>query len=87
MVIYLDMEPEVSQRLMERSMIGIRFRRIFTSAICIIWSVRMSRPGFAGRKLGWTGVQCVIGGMMRTVEDIHQEIVDRIREYLSGAQE
>ena len=41
---------------------------------------------FCREKLGWTEVQCSVGGKMRTVEDIHQEIVDRVQEYLSGTQ-
>ena len=74
-VIYLRTEPEVSQALMSARYGGDEGKK----------DIHEKDPGFQSRSLkaadwcasvsGWLTVECLSGGKMRSVEDIHREIL------------
>ena len=75
-VIYLNVEPEVSQKLMSGRYAGDESRKdIHERDVAYL---RRSREAaeYCCRKLGWTVVDCCTDGQMRSVEEIHREIMD-----------
>lgn len=82
MVIYLDVDPEVSQRLMERRYNMDESRKDIHERDLNYLERSHAAAGFCREKLGWTEVKCCVNGGMRTVEDIHREIVERLRTHL-----
>ncbi len=74
-VIYLRTEPEISQALMSARYGGDGGKK----------DIHEKDPGFQSRSLkaadwcaavsGWLTVECLSGGKMRSVEDIHREIL------------
>lgn len=86
-VIYLDVELEVSQRLMERRYDRDASRKDIHERDLRYLERSRAAAGFCREKLGWTEVKCSVDGEMRTVKDIHREIVERVREHLNEEQE
>lgn len=86
-VIYLDVELEVSQRLLEKRYDRDASRKDIHERDLRYLEHSRAAAGFCREKLGWTEVKCSINGGMRTVEEIHREIVDQIRELLSEERE
>ena len=81
-VFYLDVPTELTERMMRR-------REAATNTDADIHEkddayLRACRE--AGEQLvadyGWQRVDCSRGGVMRTIEDIHSEICERVRELL-----
>ncbi len=82
MVIYLDMPTDFSERL-------LRHRESDTNTKADIheqdtqYLATCRRCGqLAAKHYGWTVVQCVQDGVMRTIDDIHQEIYSLVTKCL-----
>ena len=80
MVIFLDVDPAVSQRLMLNRYKGDESKKdIHESNVRYLLSCRKSAV-YAIEKLGWTVVKCDDGENMRTIEDICDELTALMKE-------
>ncbi len=80
MVIFLDVDPAVSQRLMRGRYNGDDSKKdIHESNVQYLMTCRESAT-YAIEKLGWTVIKCDADNEMRTVEDIGNELLAVIRE-------
>ena len=74
-VIYLRVDPAVSQKLMTQRYHGDEGKKdIHESDVEYLHRSRMAAE-YCAEKLGWKTVSCTSGGVMRTVEEIHAEIL------------
>ena len=84
LVFYLDMPTEVTEKLMRRreaaegSTADIHEQDLTYLATCR----EMGRT--AAEYYGWTVIDCVREGAMRSIEDIHQEILGHVKACLEG---
>lgn len=80
MVIFLDVDPAISQRLMQKRYQGDDSKKdIHESNVRYLLSCRESAQ-YAIRKLGWTVVKCDDGEGMRTKDAICEELLSKIKE-------
>ena len=77
-VIYLRLDPAVSQKLMTGRYHGDEKKDIHESNLTYLDRSRQAAD-YCSEKLGWRVVECLTGSSMRTVEDIHREILDKVR--------
>ena len=74
-VIYLDVEPEVSQRLLSSRYSGDESRKdLHEKNMSFLLSCRESAL-YAAKKLGWRIISCTENGEMRGIEEISEDIV------------
>ena len=74
-VIYLDVEPEVSQKLLLNRYKGDDAKKdLHEKDLSFLLSCRRSAL-YAAEKLGWRVISCTSGGNMRTVEEISADII------------
>ena len=79
-VIYLQVQPEVSQKLMSARYHGDESKKdIHEHNLDYMGHARQAAE-YCADKLGWRTVHCTDGGAMRTVEDIQAEIRAMFRE-------
>ena len=79
LIIYLDVEPDVSQRLLSTRYSGDESKKdLHEKNISFLLECRTSAL-YAVEKLGWKKISCTRGGEMRTVEDISKEIESLIK--------
>ena len=77
-VIYLQVDPAVSQKLMTGRYQGDESKKdIHEKDTAYLDRSRLAAE-YCAQKLGWQTVHCVRDGQMRTIEDIGQEILDII---------
>ena len=75
LVIYLRVDPAVSQKLMTRRYHGDEGKKdIHESDVEYLHRSRMAAE-YCAEKLGWKTVPCSDGGAMRSVEEIHGDIL------------
>lgn len=81
-VIYLDVEPEVSQRLMERRYLGDNSKKdLHESNLRYLLSCRESAV-YAAERCGWQTVNCCENGEIRPIGDISLDIERIIKPLL-----
>ena len=74
-VIYLQVDPVVSQQLMSERYHGDESKKdIHESNACYLSRSQLAAM-YCAKVLGWTAVHCVRDGQMRGIEDIAQEIL------------
>ncbi len=77
-VIYLDVEPEVSQQLMLKRYNGDESKKdIHEKNLEFLINCRNSAL-YAAKKLNWTVISCTKNGNMRSVEEIFKEIINSL---------
>ena len=82
LVLYLDLPTELSERMMRRREAATgRGADIHERDEDYLRSCRESARQIA-RELRWSVVDCARDGAVRTVEDIHREVWQRVRPYL-----
>jgi dTMP kinase len=75
LIIYLDVEPEVSQKLMSKRYSGDESKKdLHEKNVSFLLNCRRSAL-FAAEKLGWKKISCTQNGEMRTIEDIARDIL------------
>lgn len=80
MVFFLDVDPDVSQRLMAERYKGDESKKdIHESNMAYLLRCRESAL-YAIEKLGWLRICCSRNGEMRTIEDINDELIAKIKE-------
>lgn len=79
-VIYLDVAPEISQRLMTSRYKGDETKKdIHEKNVKFLLSCRECAM-FAAKKSGWNVISCTENGEMRTVDDIAKDIIKIVKE-------
>lgn len=77
-VIYLRVDPAVSQRLMTSRYHGDEGKKdVHEKDLGYLGRSRRAAE-FCAHKLGWEIVECTCDGQMRSVEDIHRELIRRL---------
>lgn len=77
-VVYLKVDPTVSQKLMTGRYQGDESKKdIHESNLAYLTRSRMAAE-YCAEKLGWRTVECVREDAMRTVEDIHAEVLQQL---------
>lgn len=78
LTIYLDVEPDVSQKLMSGRYKGDESKKdLHEKNVSFLLNCRRSAL-FAAEKLGWRVISCTENGTMRTIEDISNDIIKTI---------
>ncbi|MED9969507.1 MAG: thymidylate kinase [Ruminococcus sp.] len=73
-VIYLDVDPDVSQKLMEKRYMGDNSKKdLHESNLSFLLSCRRSAL-YAAQKCGWQVINCCKNGEIRTIEEIAADI-------------
>ena len=81
-VIYLDVSPDVSQKLMEKRYGGDQSKKdLHESNLSFLLSCRKSAL-YAAEKRGWRMIDCCEQGEMKSVEQIAQEIEEALNELI-----
>lgn len=81
-VFYLALEPQLSIKLVEQRCLRTGAHKDIHENVAHL-TAATAAAGYACDKLGWTRIQCSTDGVMRTVEDIHEEIMEKTA-YLLG---
>ncbi len=82
LTIYLDMPPEVSQKLLKNRYHGDENKRdIHESNESYLCACRES-AAYAAKQLNWKVIRCADGENPRTVEEIHTDVMKKIAEEL-----
>lgn len=77
-VIYLDVEPEVSQKLMLKRYLGDESKKdIHEKNLEFLLTCRKSAL-YAADKLNWTVISCTENGEMKPIEEIFSEILNAL---------
>ena len=74
-VIYLQVQPEVSQKLMSARYHGDESRKDIHEHNMAYMDRSRQAAEYCAEKLGWLTVHCTAGDAMRSVEDIQSEIL------------
>lgn len=74
LVVYLDVDPQVSQRLMSQRYHGHEEQKDIHERDAAYLSHSRQAALYCARKLGWQMVPCCREGQMRTREEIHQDV-------------
>lgn len=83
LVIYLKVDPEVSQKLMTGRYQGDESKKdIHERDLDYLKKSRMA-ANYCSDKLGWKIVECCEDGHMRTIEEIHADVMKMVRKELS----
>ena len=81
-VIYLDVDPEVSQKLMEQRYGGDNSKKdLHESNLQFLLSCRESAL-YAAEKCGWHIISCCENGAIRPIQEIAREIESVVQPYL-----
>ena len=82
LVIYLDMPIEISQKLMTKRYEGNESKKdVHEANVDFLNKCRISAL-YAAQKQGWRVVSCAENGNVRSIEDIHKNIVEIVNEEL-----
>ena len=80
MVIFLDVDPDISQRLMYGRYKGDESKKdIHESNVAYLMRCRESAM-YAIDHLGWIAVDCTANGEMRSIEDINDSLIELIKD-------
>ena len=81
-VLYLDVEPEVSQKLMEKRYGGENSKKdLHESNLKFLLSCRESAL-YAAEKCGWKKINCCADGRIKPIEQIEKEIENALKGVL-----
>ena len=80
LVIYLDVEPEVSQKLLSSRYSGDESKKdLHEKNLNFLLSCRKSAL-YAAKRLGWVRISCTKDGEMRTIKEISSDILKVINK-------
>lgn len=79
-VVYLRVDPEVSQKLMTGRYEGHEEKKDIHEKDVMYLSNCRTVADYCSAKLGWIVIECMRNGEMRPIEDIHREIVSTLRD-------
>lgn len=82
LIIYLDVEPDVSQKLLSNRYSGDESKKdLHEKNVDFLLNCRKSAL-YAAEKLNWKRISCTENGTMRTIEDISTDIKNIVEGYL-----
>ena len=84
-VIYLSVDPAVSQALLKKRYRGDASRRDIHERNLEYLARSRRAAEYCARRLGWQTVACARDGVMRSVEDIHRDVLERLDRREQGA--
>lgn len=79
-VIYLDVETDVSQKLMTQRYQGDEAKKDIHEKDTAYLQNSRSAAQYCAQKLGWRCVACTQNGVMRSIEAIHADVMALVRE-------
>lgn len=82
LVVYLDMPTEITERMMRRRESDTGTHADIHEQDTVYLRRCRASAGEVARLCGWTVIHCAAGDAPRTVEDIHGEVWQRVRELL-----
>lgn len=82
LVLYLEVDPAVSQELMRRRYGGDESKKDIHERNRDYLARSRAAADYCARTLGWQRVQCTRQGEMRGIEDIHREICGLVEAFL-----
>lgn len=82
LTIYLDVPVEVSQRLITNRYNGDESKKDLHEGNLKFLSQCRETALYSANKLGWNIIDCSKNGQIRTVEDIHNDIINIVEEIL-----
>lgn len=82
LVIYLKVDPEVSQKLMTSRYSGDESKKDIHERDLSYLNRSREAAGYCSAKLNWKVVECCRGEEMRTIEDIQQEVYELVKGVL-----
>ena len=85
LVIYLSVDPAVSQELLAKRYEGHMEREDIHEKDSAYLARCRKAASYCAGKLGWQVVECTRGGQMRTVEDIGAEVLALAQKALEGS--
>lgn len=74
-VIYLEVDPQISQRLMTGRYDGEESKKDIHERNLDYLNASARAAAFCSKKLGWNIIHCADAGSMRSVDDIHADIL------------
>ena len=83
-VIYLQVDPAVSQRLMTERYHGDESRKDVHEKDTEYLARSRRAAEFCAQHLGWRTVRCCVGGTLRSIEEIHAEVQEIVQKQLNG---
>jgi len=86
-VIYLSVDPEVSQKLMTGRYKGDESKKDVHEKDLEYLARSRRAAGWCAQHLGWQTVECTADGQMRSIEEIHAELLCRCLPMLKTDQE
>ena len=85
-VIYLAVDPAVSQKLMSERYHGDESQKDIQEKDTEYMARSRKAAEYCARKLGWRRIECVTGSKdgqkMRTIQDVHAEILAQLKDIL-----
>ncbi len=78
-VVYLQVDPAVSQRLMSGRYNGDETKKDIHESNLEYLARSRKAAEYCAAKLGWKVVPCVASDEMRTVEEIHRDVLDMVK--------
>ncbi|MGM9614333.1 MAG: dTMP kinase [Oscillospiraceae bacterium] len=84
MVLYLKVDPAVSQRLMTERYIGDESKKDIHEKDVAYLKHCQEAAAHCAEKLGWKSIECTCHGEMRMIEDISKEIMIKISNCTEG---
>ncbi len=82
MIVFLDVDPAISQKLMSGRYHGDDSKKDIHESNAAYLNTCRESASYAIEKLGWTVVKCDDGEKMRTIEEISDELYDIIKRTL-----
>ena len=81
-VFFLDVPVDVAMKLMSGRYDGDETKKDIHEADIEYLKKCHNAAEYACDKFGWQRIECVKNGVLRTPEDIHEEIMSRIKKYI-----
>ena len=82
LVVYLRVDPEISQRLMTERYHGCEEKKDIHEKDLAYLNRCREAAEYCARKLGWQAVECCGNGGMRSIEEIHEDLVKLVKHLL-----
>ena len=82
LVIYLEVDPAVSQKLMSGRYKGDESKKDIHEKDIEYLARSQAAAGYCAEKLGWAKVACCRDGAMRSIEEIHADVWKAVQEVL-----
>lgn len=80
LTLYLDMPPEVSQKLLSERYHGDENKKDIHESNAVYLQECRESASYAAERLDWKVIRCAAGGCPRSVEEIHEDVLKTVTE-------